>query len=243
MLLDVGPFKLPGREATDMEVMLWHRPLRRSASESGTSCHGPKEGAITSGGHGLQGNPVQVPDSPAIPTSIPSEFPRIAFSGRALGQDAIDAAIQTTSTSKVRRVDFGGCGPPQPPVGKQPPDPSGGCRFLRGPGSRPAAHRPERVGVRSPGLPPGASRSRPSLAADRAAATHPVVAACSRPTQGAFGACGASRLSRWSPVRHGDPRASFQSSAAQLERPASHPPSQGSARGAWLVRQGAQSCR
>jgi hypothetical protein len=106
---------------------LWHRLLRRSASESGTLCHGPKEGAITSGGHGLQGNPVQVPDSPSIPTSIPSEFPRIAFSGRALGQDEIDAAIQTTSTSKVRRVDFGGCGPPQPSVG---------CRFLHGRGSR-----------------------------------------------------------------------------------------------------------
>jgi hypothetical protein len=95
-------------------IMLWHRLLRRSASESGTLCRGdgPKEGAITSGGHGLQGNPVQVPDSHSIPTSIPSEFPRIAFSGRALGQDEIDAEIQTTSTSKVRRVDFGGCGPP-----------------------------------------------------------------------------------------------------------------------------------
>lgn len=29
-------------------------------------------------------------------------------------QDGIDAAIQTTSTSKVRRVAFGGCGPSQP---------------------------------------------------------------------------------------------------------------------------------
>ena len=39
--------------------------------------------------------------------------PPIDVSGRAFGQDDIDAAIQTTSTSKVRRVDFGGCGPPQ----------------------------------------------------------------------------------------------------------------------------------
>src|SRR5207249_5647553 len=66
---------------------------------------GPRKVRITSGGHGLRGNPVQVPDSHSIPTSIPSEFPRIAFSGRALGQDEIDAAIQTTSTSKVRRVE------------------------------------------------------------------------------------------------------------------------------------------
>src|SRR5215470_11048915 len=29
--------------------------------------------------------------------------------------DAIDAAIQTTSTSKARRLDFGDCGPAQPP--------------------------------------------------------------------------------------------------------------------------------
>jgi len=85
---------------------------------------GPKEGAIASGGHGPQGNPIQFPDSHSIPTSIPSEFPRIDISGRALGQDEMDVAIQTTSTSKVRRVDFGGCGPPQPSAGKQPPDPS-----------------------------------------------------------------------------------------------------------------------
>jgi len=94
--------------------MLWHRLLWRSASESGTLCHGdgPKEGASASGGQGLQGNPVQVPDSHSIPTSIPSEFPYIDVGGRALGQDENDPTIQTTSTSKVRRVDFGGCGPP-----------------------------------------------------------------------------------------------------------------------------------
>src|ERR1700687_4567613 len=38
------------------------------------------------------------PDSHSIPTSIPSEFPRIDVSGRGLGQDEIDAAIQTTSS-------------------------------------------------------------------------------------------------------------------------------------------------
>jgi hypothetical protein len=93
-------------------IMLWHRLLRRSASESGTLCQGDG-GAIVSGGHGPQGNPAQFPDSPCIPTSIPNEFPRIAVSGRALGQDEIGAAIQTTSTSKVRHLDFGDCGPPQ----------------------------------------------------------------------------------------------------------------------------------
>src|SRR5215467_5842185 len=60
-----------------------------------------------------QGNPVQFPDSHSIPTSIPIEFPRIDVSGRVLGQDGMDSAIQTASTLKVRRVDFGGCGPSQ----------------------------------------------------------------------------------------------------------------------------------
>ena len=92
---------------------LWQRLLGRPASESGRLCQGDglNEGAIVSGGHGPQGNPVQFPDSHFIPTSIPSEFPRIAVNGRALGQDEIGAPIQTTSTSKVRRVDFGDCGP------------------------------------------------------------------------------------------------------------------------------------
>src|SRR6266446_6537897 len=69
---------------------------------------GPTDGATAAGGHGPQGNPVQFPDSHSMPTSIPSEFSRIAFSGRAPGQDEIDLAIQTMSTSKARRVDFGG---------------------------------------------------------------------------------------------------------------------------------------
>ena len=92
-----------------------------SASESGTFCRGdgPKEGAIASGGHEPPGNPVQFPDSHSIPTSIPSEFPRLDVRGRAPGQDEIDTVIQTTSTSNVRRVDFGGCGPPQLRAGKQ----------------------------------------------------------------------------------------------------------------------------
>src|SRR5262250_3125643 len=74
---------------------------------------GPTDGATAAGGHGPQGNPVQFPDSHSIPTSIPSEFPLIDVSGRAVGREEIDAAIQTTSTSKVRRVDFGDCGPPR----------------------------------------------------------------------------------------------------------------------------------
>jgi hypothetical protein len=47
----------------------------------------------------------------SIPTSIPCELPRIAVSGRVLGQGEIGAAIQATSTSKVRRVDVVDCGP------------------------------------------------------------------------------------------------------------------------------------
>ena len=83
-------------------------------SKFGTLCQGDglNEGAIVSGGMDLRENPVQFLDSHCIPTSIPSEFRRIAVNGRALGQDEIGAAIQTTSTSKVRRVDFGDCGPP-----------------------------------------------------------------------------------------------------------------------------------
>ena len=61
--------------------------------------------------HGPQGIPVQFPDPHSIPTSISSEFPRIDLSGRALGTDEEDPAIQATSASKVRRVDFGGAGP------------------------------------------------------------------------------------------------------------------------------------
>ncbi len=84
----------------------------------------PTDGATAAGGHGPQGNPAQFPESRSTPTSIPSEFPSIDVSGRALGQDEIDAAIQTTSTSKVRRVDFGGCGPVQSPISRrQPQDP------------------------------------------------------------------------------------------------------------------------
>jgi len=53
-----------------------------------------------------------------IPTLLPHRFPlnSHAFtSGEGLlGRDEIDAAIQTMSTSKARRVDFGGCGPSQP---------------------------------------------------------------------------------------------------------------------------------
>jgi hypothetical protein len=52
-----------------------------------------------------------------IPTPFPHRFPLNSHALTSveglLGQDELDAAIQTTSTSKARRVDFGGCGPPQ----------------------------------------------------------------------------------------------------------------------------------
>jgi len=51
------------------------------------------------------------------PTPFPHRFPLNSHALTSveglLGQDEIDAAIQTTSTSKARRVDFGDCGPPQ----------------------------------------------------------------------------------------------------------------------------------
>ncbi len=51
-----------------------------------------------------------------IPTPFPHRFPlnshALTSVDGLLGQDEIDAAIQTTSTSKARRVDFGRCGPP-----------------------------------------------------------------------------------------------------------------------------------
>ena len=75
---------------------------------------GPKKGRSPPEAMDLRETRSNSQISHSIPTSIPSEFPRIDISGRALGQDEMDAAIQTTSTSKVRRVDFGGCGPPQP---------------------------------------------------------------------------------------------------------------------------------
>ncbi len=49
--------------------------------------------------------------------STPLDGVRAGDTLRVINKDAlgvVDAAIQTTSTSKVRRVDFGGCGPPQP---------------------------------------------------------------------------------------------------------------------------------
>jgi len=62
----------------------------------------------------LRGTSVRFPHSQGIPTSIPSEFPCIDVNGSAHGQDEMGLAIQTTSASKVRRGDFGDCGPPQP---------------------------------------------------------------------------------------------------------------------------------
>ena len=86
-------------------------------SENGRLCRGDR-----AQGRGRKpwasGKPGQFPDSRCIPTSSPSELPRIAVSGRILGHDEIDATIQATSTSKVRRVYFGGCGPSQPGKGR-----------------------------------------------------------------------------------------------------------------------------
>ena len=63
---------------------LWHRAPGRTASESGRlrqgdGAHGRGDRAV--GGPGPQGDPVQFPHSQCIPTSIPSEFPRIEVGG------------------------------------------------------------------------------------------------------------------------------------------------------------------
>ena len=61
-----------------------------------------------------EANSVRFPHSHGIPASTPSGFPCIDVNGRAHGHDKMALAIQTTPVSKVRRVDFGDCGPPQP---------------------------------------------------------------------------------------------------------------------------------
>jgi len=57
------------------------------------------------------GKPGPIPRFPLHSHVDSREFPRIAVSGSALEQAEIDSAIQATSASKVRRVDFGDCGP------------------------------------------------------------------------------------------------------------------------------------
>ena len=112
--------------------LLWHRLLRRSASESGRLRH--RDGTHGRGdraarGHDPERIPVPFPDSHSIPTLISSEFPRIDVCGRALRKDEKAPAIQDDVYLEGGRVDVGGCGPPQPPVGKRPPALSGAVAF------------------------------------------------------------------------------------------------------------------
>jgi len=97
---------------------LWHRLLRRSASESGRLCH-------ADGAHG-RGDRCRRPmvlketrSNSQIPTPFPHRFPLNSHALTSveglLGQDELDAAIQTTSTSKARR--------PSASVPKQEPEP------------------------------------------------------------------------------------------------------------------------
>jgi hypothetical protein len=106
--LDLRPLGFEGAE-------LWHRLLGWPASASGRLCHGDRA-------HGRPLPEAMVLKETRFNSQIPTPFPhRFPLNSHALtsveglvGQDGIDAAIQTTSTSKVRRVAFGGCGPPQP---------------------------------------------------------------------------------------------------------------------------------
>jgi len=85
-------------------------PSARSASRG----WGPRTGRPLPEAMVLKG----IRSNSQIPTSFPLRFPLNSHALTSveglLGQDEIDAAIQTTSTSKARRVDFGGCGPAQP---------------------------------------------------------------------------------------------------------------------------------
>jgi hypothetical protein len=73
---------------------------------------GPRTGRPAAGGHGPQGNPVQFPDPTPFPHRFPVNSHALPSVEGLVGQDEIDAAIHTMSTSNARRVDFGGCGPP-----------------------------------------------------------------------------------------------------------------------------------
>src|SRR5215475_7551113 len=87
--------------------------LGKAVSESGRLRHG--DGTHGSGDRlrrpWTSGNPVQIPDSHSIPHRFPANFHALPSVEWLWGRDEIGAAIQTTSTSKVKRVDFGDCGP------------------------------------------------------------------------------------------------------------------------------------
>ena len=66
---------------------------------------------------GPRGNLVRVPYSQGIPTTIPTGFPFIEAATTEVGRyETARFDDYTTSTLKAKRVDFGDCGPPQPPT-------------------------------------------------------------------------------------------------------------------------------
>jgi hypothetical protein len=119
-------------------------PSARSASRG----WGPRTGRPAAGGHGPQGNPVQFPDPTPFPHRFPVNSHALPSVEGLVGQDEIDAAIHTMSTSNARRVDFGGCGPPycQVPGGHDGAHDRRARQHGQRParGSLPRARRPDR---------------------------------------------------------------------------------------------------
>ncbi len=85
------------------------RPSCAASGAGGAGRSRCKAASSTECGPG--GNPVRFPFSQDIPRSIPTQFPCDEISGNQ-GPEEMKLGNQTASTSKVRRVDFGDCGPP-----------------------------------------------------------------------------------------------------------------------------------
>ena len=57
-------------------------------------------------GHGLQGNPDQVPNSHTIPTSIPSEFPRIGVGMSGATAPLEDVMARRADAAPINRIPY-----------------------------------------------------------------------------------------------------------------------------------------
>ncbi len=103
-------------------------PSRASRSTSNSYAHlqrpgdrteNPVRGPATNLPAGPGAGPGETQSDSHFPRKIPGPFPcsshALTSTGPGLGPDETGSRDQTTSISKVRRVDFGGCGPPQPP--------------------------------------------------------------------------------------------------------------------------------
>ena len=98
-----------------------HQLERESASEP-EGRGGSEKSACSPEGRGelgreprSRGNLIRFPYSQGRPTTIPAGFPFIEAATTEIGRyETSRVDDYTTSTLKAKRVDFGGCGPPQP---------------------------------------------------------------------------------------------------------------------------------